>query len=278
MTSLACMQSIVFGSRYQLWHKGTITVAGIKVYKKNNWANKYLGVTNEQAARLEQKRNTSDQSGPYLGRVTEITDHPVQSASAKPKKPLNPCNCEVSIIFDGNDNNNNNYNYYNNNKNNNNNNNDNNNDNNNNDNNNNNNDNNNNDNNNDDNNSNDNDNNDNGNTVYNNNNDDNTGELGYDRLNGTRKIGPSYAKKLYTYDEYLICIRLGPSISSIIGKNLSHSGPSYPGSPVIMKVIMIISVSIISIMKKRSLFKEGVTPSNCKDLPLGPLVLFLDGP
>ena len=30
----------------------------------------------------------------------------------------------------------------------------------------------------------------------NNNNDNNTGKLGYDRLNGTRKIGPSYAKSI----------------------------------------------------------------------------------
>ena len=37
----------------------------------------------------------------------------------------------------------------------------------------------------------------------------------------------------YTYDEYLICIRLGPSISSVICKNLSYSGPSYPSSPVV---------------------------------------------
>ena len=36
----------------------------------------------------------------------------------------------------------------------------------------------------------------------------------------------------YTYDEYLICIGLGPSISSVICKNLLYSGPSYPGSPV----------------------------------------------
>ena len=36
----------------------------------------------------------------------------------------------------------------------------------------------------------------------------------------------------YTYDEYLICIGLGPSISSVIGKNLSYSDPSYPSSPV----------------------------------------------
>ena len=36
----------------------------------------------------------------------------------------------------------------------------------------------------------------------------------------------------YTYDEYLICIGLGPSISSVICKNMSYSGPSYPSSPV----------------------------------------------
>ena len=61
-----------------------------------------------------------------------------------------------------------------------------------------------------------------------------TGELGYDGLNGTRKIGPSYAKSVvYIYDEYLICIRLGPSISSVICKNPSYSGPSYPSSPVL---------------------------------------------
>ena len=37
----------------------------------------------------------------------------------------------------------------------------------------------------------------------------------------------------YTYDEYLIYIRLGPSISSVICKNPSYSGPSYPSSPVL---------------------------------------------
>ena len=36
----------------------------------------------------------------------------------------------------------------------------------------------------------------------------------------------------YTYDEYLIYIVLGPSISSVICKNPSYSGPSYPSSPV----------------------------------------------
>ena len=37
----------------------------------------------------------------------------------------------------------------------------------------------------------------------------------------------------YTYDEYLICIGLGPSISSVICKNPSYSGPSYASSPVV---------------------------------------------
>ena len=36
----------------------------------------------------------------------------------------------------------------------------------------------------------------------------------------------------YTYDEYLICIGLGPNISSVICKNPLYSGPSYPSSPV----------------------------------------------
>ena len=36
----------------------------------------------------------------------------------------------------------------------------------------------------------------------------------------------------YTYNEYLICIGLGPSISSVICKNPSYSGLSYPSSPV----------------------------------------------
>ena len=38
----------------------------------------------------------------------------------------------------------------------------------------------------------------------------------------------------YTYDEYLISMGLGLSISSVICKNLSYSGPSYPSSPVIL--------------------------------------------
>ena len=42
----------------------------------------------------------------------------------------------------------------------------------------------------------------------------------------------------YTYDEYLICSGLGPSISSVICKNLSYSGPSYPSSPVFTQVLI----------------------------------------
>ena len=39
----------------------------------------------------------------------------------------------------------------------------------------------------------------------------------------------------YTYDKYLICIGLGPSILSVICKNPSYSGPSYPSSPVVFE-------------------------------------------
>ena len=38
----------------------------------------------------------------------------------------------------------------------------------------------------------------------------------------------------YTYDEYLICIGLGPSVSSVKCENPSYSGPSYPSSPVVI--------------------------------------------
>ena len=41
----------------------------------------------------------------------------------------------------------------------------------------------------------------------------------------------------YTYDEYLICIGLGPSILSVICKNPSYSGMSYPSSPVVVNLV-----------------------------------------
>ena len=46
----------------------------------------------------------------------------------------------------------------------------------------------------------------------------------------------------YTYDQYLICIGLGPSISSVICKNLSYSGPSYPNSPVYIYIYIYIYI------------------------------------
>ena len=49
---------------------------------------------------------------------------------------------------------------------------------------------------------------------------------------GPGKLVSHMQNPSYTYDENLICIGLGPSISSVICKNLSYSGPSYPSSPV----------------------------------------------
>ena len=56
-------------------------------------------------------------------------------------------------------------------------------------------------------------------------------------LDMTDSIGPGKLVRhmqnpSYTYDEYLICIGLVPSISSVICKNPSYIGPSYPSPPV----------------------------------------------
>ena len=51
-------------------------------------------------------------------------------------------------------------------------------------------------------------------------------------LMGLGKLVRHMQNPSYTYDEYLICIGLGPSILSVICENLSYSGPSYPSSPV----------------------------------------------
>ena len=53
----------------------------------------------------------------------------------------------------------------------------------------------------------------------------------------TDSIGPGKSVRhmqnlSYTYGTYLICMGLGSSIASVIDKNLSYSGPSYPSSPV----------------------------------------------
>ena len=50
---------------------------------------------------------------------------------------------------------------------------------------------------------------------------------------GPGKLARHMQNPSYTYDEYLICIELGPSISSVICKDPSYSGPSYPSSPVL---------------------------------------------
>ena len=49
---------------------------------------------------------------------------------------------------------------------------------------------------------------------------------------GPGKLVPHMQNPSYTYDEYLICIGLGPSILSVVCKNPSYSGASYPSSPV----------------------------------------------
>ena len=59
-----------------------------------------------------------------------------------------------------------------------------------------------------------------------------TGKLGYDGLNGTRKIGPSYAKSVVYIWRILDMHRTGTKHFVRICKNLSFSGPSYPSSPV----------------------------------------------
>ena len=77
-------------------------------------------------------------------------------------------------------------------------------------------------------------------------------------LDMTDSMGPGKLVRhmqnlLYTYDEYLICIGLGPSISSVICKNLSYSGPSYPSSPVVSPLQSYHTQSIGCIDMKRSI-------------------------
>ena len=63
-------------------------------------------------------------------------------------------------------------------------------------------------------------------------------------LDMTDSMGPGKLVRhmqnlLYTYDKYLIYIGLGPSISFVICKNPSYSGPSYPSSPVCISSIFV---------------------------------------
>ena len=60
---------------------------------------------------------------------------------------------------------------------------------------------------------------------------------------GAGKLVRHMQNPSYTYDEYLICIGLGPSISSVMCKNLSYSGPSYPSSPVHTKLLSLTALA-----------------------------------
>ena len=67
-----------------------------------------------------------------------------------------------------------------------------------------------------------------------------TGILIQVNLDMTNSMGPGklvrHMQNLsYTYDKYLICMGLGPSIMSVIVESPSYSGPSYPRSPVVSK-------------------------------------------
>ena len=55
-----------------------------------------------------------------------------------------------------------------------------------------------------------------------------TGELGYRRLNGARKIGPSYAKSVI-YIRQLLDMH-GTGTKHIVRHSPSYNGPSYPSS------------------------------------------------
>ena len=57
----------------------------------------------------------------------------------------------------------------------------------------------------------------------------------------------------YTYEEYLLCIGLGPSISSVICNNPSYSGPSYQSSPVLCFLYLNTNDTIESIQLYRDL-------------------------
>ena len=58
----------------------------------------------------------------------------------------------------------------------------------------------------------------------------------------------------YTYDEYLICIGLGPGISSVICKHPSYSGPSYPRSPVL--ALLLSRLFFFKICKVETLYAD----------------------
>ena len=63
--------------------------------------------------------------------------------------------------------------------------------------------------------------------------------LGMTDSMGPGKLVLHMQNPVYTYDTYLVCIGLGPSISSVIDESPSYNGPSYPSSPVFLDVAIL---------------------------------------
>ena len=90
----------------------------------------------------------------------------------------------------------------------------------------------------------------------------------------TYSMGPGklvrHIKNLsYTYNEYLICIGLGPSISSVICKNLSYcsySGPSYPSSPVYIYIYIYIYIYVYNFKYYDTILSQYGTFPHCLSL------------
>ena len=83
---------------------------------------------------------------------------------------------------------------------------------------------------------------------------------------GQGKLIRHMQKPSYTYDEYLICIGVGQSISSVICKNLSYSGPSYPSSPVYLLAVVWIIPNLDRIINQihhqQEIYSHYFSPSN----------------
>ena len=68
----------------------------------------------------------------------------------------------------------------------------------------------------------------------------------------------------YTYDKYLICIGLGPSMLSVICKNPSYSGPSYPSSPVLYYVKVINNIDVHDQQNNHAISPTSAKAQRCK--------------
>ena len=63
--------------------------------------------------------------------------------------------------------------------------------------------------------------------------------LGMTDSMGPGKLVLYMQNPVYTYDTYLVCIGLVPSISSVKDESQSYHGPSYPGLPVFLDVAIL---------------------------------------